>query len=93
LDEHGLQKVPLYCFNKYGRDSFIKNSEFSLELEDYYKMHFDLAIEDSPKAFKFFEHLPDLRVMVFDRPWNQECEFPNENYTRCFNWEEISIKR
>ncbi|MCR5604474.1 MAG: 2-dehydropantoate 2-reductase, partial [Lachnospiraceae bacterium] len=47
LDEHGLQKVPLYCFNKYGRDSFIKNSEFSLELEDYYKMHFDLAIEDS----------------------------------------------
>ena len=23
------------------------------------------------------------------RPWNQECEFPNENYRRCMNWEQI----
>lgn len=89
LDEHGLQAVPLYCLNKYGRDSFIRDSAFSLELEDYYKMRFDIAVEDSPKAFKFFDHLPDLRVMVFDRPWNRECEFPNANYTRCFDWESI----
>lgn len=89
LDQHGLMRVKLYCLNKYGRDSFIKNSEFSLELEDYYKMHFDYAIEDSPNAFRFFNHLRDLKVMVFDRPWNQECEFPGENFQRCFNWEMI----
>lgn len=89
LDDHGLQRVRLYCLNKYGRDSFIKNSDFSLELEDYYRMTFDFAVEDSPKAFKFFDHLPDLRVLVFDRPWNRDCEFPNEKYTRCFNWESI----
>ena len=89
LDNHGLQKVRLYCLNKYGRDSFIKNSDFSLELEDYYKMHFDFAVEDSPKAFKFFDHLPDLRVLVFDRPWNRDYEFPNKKYTRCFDWESI----
>ena len=89
LDEHGLSNVDLYCLNKYGRSSFIKNSEFSLELDDYYKMHFDLAIEDSPRAFKFFDHLPNLNVLVFDRPWNRECVFPNSNYSRCYDWEGI----
>jgi uncharacterized HAD superfamily protein len=89
LDEHGLQDVPLYCLNKYGRDSFIRDSEFSLELEDYYRMHFDIAVEDSPKAFRFFDHLPDLKVLVFDRPWNRECVFPAGNFTRCSDWESI----
>ncbi len=89
LDEHRLQRVMLYALNKYGRDSFIKNSDFNLELEDYYRMSFDYAIEDSPMAFKFFDHLPDLKVMVFDRPWNQECELPGDNYTRCTDWDRI----
>ena len=89
LDTHGLRKAGLYCLNKYGRDSFIKDSEFSLEPEDYRRMRFDFAVEDSPKAFPFFAHLPKLRVLVFDRPWNRECAFPNERYTRCFDWEGI----
>ena len=89
LDNHNLSRAKLYCLNKYGRDSFIKNSGFSLELEDYRKMHFDYAIEDSPAAFKHFEHLPDLKVLVFDRPWNRKCDFPNENYTRVASWQEV----
>lgn len=90
LDRHGLDEVKLYCLNKYGRDSFIRNSDFSLEIEDYNKMHFDYAIEDSPPAFRFFEHLPKLQVMVYDRPWNRNCEFPGKNYHRCYDWETIS---
>ena len=89
LDEHNLERVKLYCLDKYGRDSFIKDSEFSLKLEDYYKMHFDYAVEDSPLAFKFFDHLPELKVMVFDRPWNREASFPNENFRRCVDWKTI----
>ena len=89
LDEHGLERVKLYCLDKYGRDSFIKNGEFSLKLEDYYKMHFDYAVEDSPLAFKFFDHLPELKVMVFDRPWNRDASFPNENFRRCVDWKTI----
>ena len=86
LDEHGLERVRLYCLDKYGRDSFIKNSDFSLNPEDYKKMHFDYAIEDSPEAFRFFGHLPDLRVLVFDRPWNREYALPGEKYKRCIDW-------
>ena len=89
LNEHGLERVQMYCLDKYGRDNFIKNSTFGLELEDYYKMHFDFAVEDSPHAFKFFDHLPDLKVMVFDRPWNRDCEFPGPNYKRCPDWKTI----
>ncbi len=89
LDRHGLERVPLYCLNKYGRDGFIRNNDFSLELEDYYRMPFDYAVEDSPAAFRFFSHLPDLKVLVFDRPWNRECGFPGNGYTRCSGWDTI----
>ena len=89
LDIHGLEGVRLYCLNKYGRDSFTKNMEFSLEVEDYYRMHFDYAIEDSPSAFRCFEHLPDLKVMVYDRPWNRGIRLPGENYHRCSGWSTI----
>ena len=89
LDEHGLSRANLFFLNKYGRDSFIKNSDFNLELEDYYRMKFDLAVEDSPLAFRFFDHLPELKVMVYDRPWNKNCKFPNENFKRCTDWEKI----
>ena len=89
LDRHRLGRIKLYCLNKYGRDSFYQNTEYSLELEDYYKMHFDLAVEDSPHAFKFFDHLPGLKIMVYDRPWNHDIELPGANYKRCFDWETI----
>ena len=88
--QEGLsQSLCWYCLNKYGRNFFIKNSNSTLELEDYYRMKFDYAVEDSPKAFRFFEHLPELKVLVFDRPWNRECAFPNGNYQRYADWESI----
>ena len=89
LDMHGLERAGLYCLNKYGRDSFYKNSGFGLEMEDYLKMHFDYAVEDSPSAFRFFAHLPELKVLVFDRPWNRGCEFPRGEYVRCRDWKTI----
>ena len=89
LDQHGLERVNLYCLDKYGRDVFYKDSVFALKLEDFYNMKFDYAIEDSPSAFRFFGHLPKLNVMVFDRPWNRECQLPGENYRRFADWESI----
>ncbi|MCR4693782.1 MAG: 2-dehydropantoate 2-reductase [Pseudobutyrivibrio sp.] len=92
LDNHGLERVKLYCLNKYNRDSFYGNSVGGLELEDFYKMKFDFAIEDSPAAFKYLTHLPELRVMVVDRPWNRKAQFPNENFKRAFDWQEIDAE-
>ena len=89
LDQHGLEHISLYCLNKYGRDGFIKKNDFSLELEDFYRMPFDYAVEDSPAAFQFFEHLPELKVLVYDRPWNRECALPREGYIRCSDWDMI----
>lgn len=90
LDRHGLGRAPLYCLNKYGRgEGFLGNGRFNLELADFRKMRFDYAVEDSPSAFPFFSHLPELKVLVFDRPWNRACEFPAGNYTRCPDWEAI----
>lgn len=86
LDRHGLERIHLYCLNKYGRDGFIDKNDFSLEIEDYYRMHFDYAVEDSPNAFRFFNHLPELKVLVYDRPWNRDCEFPGDGYCRCMDW-------
>ncbi|MCR5277891.1 MAG: 2-dehydropantoate 2-reductase [Lachnospiraceae bacterium] len=89
LDEHGLKRVKLFFLDKYGRDPFLKQSDYNLTPEEYYRMKFDYAIEDSPLAFRFFEHLPDLKVMLYDRPWNHECSLPNANYQRCPDWEYI----
>lgn len=89
LDEHNLSRVKLFCLNKYGRDSFIKNSDFSLELEDFYKMKFDFAVEDSPAAFKHLTHLTECTIAVFDRPWNASAQFPGSNYVRSHSWAEI----
>lgn len=89
LDNHGLRDVPLFFLDKYGRENAVCDGGFSLSLEDYYRMRFDVAVEDSPLAFRFFSHLPALKVLVFDRPWNQDAEFPGENYRRCFSWQDI----
>ena len=88
LDEHGLKRAELYFLNKYGRDLFYQNGSYNLDLNDFYRMDFACAIEDSPLAFPYLDHFPGIRVMVFDRPWNRECEL-RTNYKRIENWEEI----
>ena len=32
LDQHGLERVKLYCLDKYGRENFMKNSDFNLKI-------------------------------------------------------------
>ena len=89
LDRHGLQHVNVCFLDKYGRENASKNCEFSLALDDYFRMKFDCAVEDSPLAFRFFTHLPDLKVMVFERPWNRDSKLPGSNYRRCADWNSV----
>lgn len=89
LNDHNLERVKLFFLDKYSRDEFYRKGESNLSLEDFYKMDFDYAIEDSPNAFRFFDSFSKLKVMVFSRPWNLESELPGENYTRCTDWKMI----
>lgn len=89
LNNHGLEGIPMYCVDKYGRDNFLCGSSYSLTLEEMYKMNFDFAVEDSPVAFNHLLNFDKCRVAVIDRPWNKQAEFPNANFVRCMDWQEI----
>lgn len=90
LDEHGLERIKMYCLDKYGRNRCTDQSDYNMTMEEYYKLKFDVAVEDSPLAFRFFDHLPELKVLVFDRPWNRADQLPGANYTRCTDWASIN---
>lgn len=89
LDEHNLKRVPLFCVDKYGRESFNTACTYNLTLEKLYTMDFDFAVEDSPAAFEHVMHFKGCKVAVFSRPWNKEVELPNDCFSRCEGWQEI----
>lgn len=89
LDEHKLERVPLYCVDKYGRETFEQNFVYNMTLEQLYGMTFDFVIEDSPAAFEHVLHFEQCRVAVFDRPWNRQVKLPNDRFVRCSSWQEI----
>ena len=89
LDEHNLNRVPLFCVDKYGREVFNQNCTYNMTLEKLYSMTFDFAIEDSPVSFEHVNHFKNCRVAVFDRPWNKDADFPGDNFIRCENWQVI----
>lgn len=89
LDDHGLNRVPLFCVDKYGREIFNQNVSYSMTLKDLYDLTFDFAIEDSPAAFEHVLHFDNCKIAVFNRPWNQQVELPNDDFVRCNNWDDI----
>lgn len=89
LDEHNLSRLPLYCVDKYGRESFNQELSYSMTLKELYSMTFDFAVEDSPAAFEHVMHFENCKIAVFDRPWNRAAAFPNDNFVRCSGWKEI----
>lgn len=90
LDDHNLERVPMYCVDKYGRECFNQDFSYSMTLEELYKLHFDFAIEDSPAAFEHLLHFDKCKVAVYERPWNKQQKLPNASFVRCVNWREIA---
>lgn len=89
LDKHGLERLPLYCVDKYGREKFYSDKSYNISLEKFYKMTFDFAVEDSPIAFEHLLHFENCEVAVFNRPWNTRENLPNGKFTRCSGWADI----
>ena len=89
LDEHGLSRVPLFCVDKYGRESFNEGCTYSMTLAQLYELEFDFAIEDSPAAFEHVMKVCNGRIVIFNRPWNQYEALPDKRFVRANSWEEI----
>lgn len=89
LDDHNLERIPLFCVDKYGRENFNQGCSYSMTLAELYEMTFDFAIEDSPNAFEHVMHFENCKVAVFNRPWNANVQLPNDNFVRCDGWHEI----
>lgn len=89
LDMHNLERVPLFCVDKYGREIFNQASTYSMTLQDLYRQEFDFAVEDSPAAFPHLLHFEQCKVAVFHRPWNRNEMLPNDQFVRCDGWKEI----
>ena len=87
LDEHNLKEVSLTCVDKYGREQG-QDWSYGMTLAKLYEMDFDFAVEDSPVAFEILTHFKNCTVAVFDRPWNDSAQFPDERFNRCLTWEE-----
>ena len=47
LDEHHLERVPLFCVDKYGRETAKQDYRYNMTLAELYNMTFDFAVEDS----------------------------------------------
>lgn len=89
LDDHNLNRIPLICVDKYGRESFNQDCSYSMTLKELYDMNFDFIVEDSPAAFEHVMHFENGKVAVFNRPWNKQVKMPNDNFIRCEGWHEI----
>lgn len=89
LDEHHLERLPLFCVDKYGRETFNRDFTYSMTLEQLYRLRFDFAVEDSPAAFEHVMQFEQCKIAVFDRPWNIQAKLPNDRFVRCKDWQEI----
>ena len=89
LDTHKLEKIPLYCVDKYGREIINQNCSYNMTLAELYKMDFDFAVEDSRSAFQHVSKFNHCKVAVYNRPWNKNSELPDFRFKRCNNWKEI----
>ena len=89
LDKHNLERISLFCVDKYGREKVSQDYIYSMALDELYSRTFDFAIEDSPAAFEHVLYFEECKVAVFDRPWNRQSQFPNDRFVRCKSWKEI----
>ena len=73
LNRHGLAHLGLVHLDKYGRAPATPHASApqTLSRAEFERLHFDVAIDDSPAALDLLAHRTNCTVIVYDRPWNQ----------------------
>lgn len=93
LKARGLDSLPVLHVDKFGRDlgGMFNPCDYVVSLDDFLKMHFDFAVEDSPIGLGHLAKIDNCRVAVFDRPWNAQTKMPSSLFRRCSNWSEVDL--
>lgn len=91
LSRRGLGGLRVIHVDKFGRElgSMFASRDYVVSVEDFLKMHFDFAIEDSPIGLGHLARIPGCRVAVFNRPWNIGHPLPGPAFKRAGDWSEI----
>lgn len=88
---HNLSGIPVVHVDKFGREPPPSlGMPRSLSPAEFATHHYDFAVEDSPSAFPLLAKIPNCRVAVFSRPWNQSSTFPSPLFSRCPDWVSIN---
>lgn len=91
MSERGLGAIPVLHVDKFGRylGQMFGTLDYLVSLEDFLKMEFDFAVEDSPLGLGHLAKIPGCRVAVFDRPWNAKFALPGPQFRRCGAWSAV----
>ena len=92
LEANGLKGIELVHVDKFNRELAPDDGTWdrSLTLDELSLREYDLAIEDAPTALRHLATMSVGRVIVFDRPWNQDKTFPDSHFRRVGTWREIA---
>ena len=90
LRKHGLAHIDIIYFDKYGRAPVNPppGTPKTLSRDEFERLHFDVAIDDSPTALDLLAHRQKCTVIVYDRPWNQRY-LATPAMRRSSSWPEI----
>ncbi|MCL1919507.1 MAG: 2-dehydropantoate 2-reductase [Kiritimatiellaeota bacterium] len=89
LRKHGLAHLEIVYVDKYGRAPAVppEGAPAMLSLGAFNRLHFDIAIDDSPTALDLLAPRRGCRTIIFDRPWNRTYHRPHAQ--RATTWAEI----
>ncbi len=85
LEDHSIIYDSLEFIDKYGRYS----EEPTARLSDLTDRHYKFAIEDSASVATYLAKNTRSRVLLYDRPWNQNTPLENGPIKRVRTWRDI----
>ena len=90
MQRFGLASLEIIYVDKYGRAPKIQPGTVPpmLSLEEFNRLSFDIAIDDSPTALDLLSSRDNCRILIYDRPWNRDYISPG-NMQRCCGWMDV----
>ncbi len=90
MKRFGLESLEIIYVDKYDRAPKVtpEGAPPMLSLDEFNRLSFDVAIDDSPAALDLLVALGNCRILIYDRPWNRGYQ-ASGNIQRCSEWVDI----